>query len=90
MKFEKTNIKTGISILEILYVNFQSKLTALTSSAQICPILDLGLEIQKTNVAIDQHLRDTTYANFQAKQTTLDFFGPNLPKNKFQVGNSKN
>ena len=32
--------------------NFQEKQTALTSSAQICSKMDLGLEIQKTNVRI--------------------------------------
>ena len=32
--------------------NFQAKQTALTFLAQICPKMDLGLEIQKTNVGI--------------------------------------
>ena len=32
--------------------NFQAKWIALTSLAQICPKIDLGLEIQKTNVGI--------------------------------------
>ena len=32
--------------------NFPAKQTALTFSAQICPKMDLGLEIQITNVGI--------------------------------------
>ena len=72
-------------------VNFQAKLTALTFSAQICPKMDLGLEFRKLMCRNkNQHPRDTPYVDFQAKQTTFDFFGPNLPKNKFWVGNSKN
>ena len=32
--------------------NFQAKQTALTFLAQICPKMELGLEIQKTNIGI--------------------------------------
>ena len=32
--------------------NFQAKRTNLTFSIEICPKMDLGLEIQKTNVGI--------------------------------------
>ena len=35
-----------------LYANFGAKQTTLPFSAQICPKMNLGLEIEKTNVGI--------------------------------------
>ena len=71
--------------------NFQAKQTTLTFQAQICPKMDLGLEIQKTNVGWNknQHPQDTTCANFQAKQTTLTFTAQICPKIDFGVRISK-
>ena len=40
------------TIIDTLYANFQEKQTTLTFSVQICPKMDLGLEIEKTNVRI--------------------------------------
>ena len=37
---------------DTMYANSQAKRTALNCLAQICPKMDLGLEIQKTNVGI--------------------------------------
>ena len=49
----------------------------LTFSAQICPKINLGLEVEKVNVGIRTSILDI-------------FFTPNLPKNRFRVGNSEN
>ena len=37
---------------DTMCANFQAKGTTLTFSTQICPKIDLGLEIQRTNVGI--------------------------------------
>ena len=39
--------------------NFQTKQTALTFSAQICPKKDLGLETEKTNVGTKINIVET-------------------------------
>ena len=38
----------------------------------------------------NQHSWDNLYTNFQAKRGNFNFLDPNLPKNVFRVGNSKN
>ena len=70
--------------------NFQAKQTALTFLAQICPKMELGLEIQKTNIGIKSaSLRYYVY-QFSDKMDNFDFLGPNLPKNGFWGWNFKN
>ena len=94
MKSEKTNIEIRIDIFEILFgvymrATFQAKQTALTFSAQICPKMDLGLEIKITNVGIRISILDMLLCQFLVKIGNFEFFGPNLPKNGFKVGNSE-
>ena len=72
--------------------NFQAKQTALTFLAQICPKIDLGLEIQKTIGKCwnkNQHRQDAMCANFQEKWTTLTFSTQICPEMDFGVGISK-
>ena len=59
--------------------NFQAKQRALTFSAQVCPKMDLWLEIEKTNIGIKISI-PTLCASFQAKQTTLTFTAQIFPK----------
>ena len=49
---QRVRVHVSVSVCLCVCSNFQSKQRALTSSAQIWPKMDLGLEIQKTNVAI--------------------------------------
>ena len=51
--------------------NFQTKWTTLKSLAQVCPEMDLGLEIEKR---VNQNPRDTLCANFQSIWRTLALF----------------
>ena len=54
--------------------NFQAKQTALTFLAQICPKMDLGLQIQKTNVGIKISILEIPCVPiFRQKRTTLTF-----------------
>ena len=49
-------------------------------SAQICPKMDLALEIEKTDVRIRiSNLK--ILCHFSAKMGNFDFFGLNLPQN---------
>ena len=54
-------------------VNFQVKQIVLTFSAQICPKMNSGLEIDKTNVGIRINTLEILCANFQPKRPTLTF-----------------
>ena len=70
--------------------SFQAKQTALSFSGQICPKMDLGLAIQKTIARIRISISIYHVCQFSGKANSFDFFSPNLPKNGFRVGNSKN
>ena len=59
-------------------------------SAQICPKVDLGFKIQKTNVGIRSSILKIPSVPIFWQNRQLDFFGLNLPKNGFRVGNSEN
>ena len=52
--------------------------------------MDLGFEIQETNVGIGISTLEYHVCRFSSKTDNFDFFGPNLPKNGFRVGNSEN
>ena len=52
--------------------------------------MDLGLEIQKTNVWIRINISRYHVCQFSGKTDNFDFFGSNLPKNKFWDRNFKN
>ena len=70
--------------------NFQAKQTALTFSAQICLKMNLGLAIQKTIDRIRLSILNILYyyiCQFSVKINNLEFFGPNLSKKEFRVGN---
>ena len=66
---------------------FQAKQTALTFSAQICPKMDLGLTIQKTIVGIRISILDGPCVLIFNQINNFEFFGPNLSKKGFSVGN---
>ena len=66
--------------------NFQTKWTTLKSLAQVCPEMDLGLEIEKR---VNQNPRDTLCANFQSIWRTLAFLVQICPEMNFEVGISK-
>ena len=70
--------------------NFQAKQTTLTFLAQICPKMDLGLEIQKTNVGIRISIIKLPCVPVFRKKGQLWHFRPNLPKNRFWGRNFKN
>ena len=70
--------------------NLQTKQTTLTFLAQICPKMNLGLEIQKTNVGIRIIILGTLWVPIFRQNNNFDFFCPNLPKNKFWGQNFKN
>ena len=71
--------------------SFQSKWTTLNFSAQICPKMDLELEIEKINVGIRISILEilTLCSNFQPKWTTLTFSAHIFPKMDFGIGISK-
>ena len=74
-----------VCVCVCLCVNFQTKQTALTFSAQICP--KTGLRVGNSENYCrnkNQHPRDTLYVNLQVKHDS-DFFFPNLPKNEFNI-----
>ena len=52
--------------------------------------MDFGLEIEKTNVGIRINILEIPCGQFSGKTDNSHFFGPNLPKNGFWVGNSEN
>ena len=51
--------------------------------------MDLGFEIQKNNVGTRINNLEITSVPISGKTNNFEFFGPNLPKNGFRVGNSK-
>ena len=56
-------------------------------SAQICPKVDLGLEIQKTNVGIKISILEILCAQvFWAKRTFFTFLTQTYPKIDFGIG----
>ena len=52
--------------------------------------MDLDFEIQKTNVGTRINNLEITCVPIFRQNEHFDFFGPNLPKNEFRVGNSEN
>ena len=63
------------------------KWTTLTFLVQICPKINLGLQIQKTNVGIRINiLQIPCVCQFSGKTDNIDFFGP---KNEVWVRNFK-
>ena len=73
--------------------NFQAKQTALTFLAQICPKMDLGLEIQKTNVGIRITIFDISCVPIFRQHRQLQLFGPKFAQkwvlgSKFQKSKS--
>ena len=67
--------------------NFQTKQTALTFSAQICPKMDSRLAIQKNIVGIRISIPDILCVPIFSQNEQLEFFYRNLPKKGFRVGN---
>ena len=65
---------------------FQAKQTTLTFSVQICPKMDLGLEIQKTNESASSRCHA---CQFSGKTNNFDFFDQNLPKKESEFQKSK-
>ena len=59
--------------------NFQAKQTALTFLAQICPKMDLGLEIQKTNIGIKVSILEIPCVPILGKTDNFACFSRNLP-----------
>ena len=56
-------------------------------SAQICPKVDLGLEIQKTDVGIKISILEILCAQvFWAKRTSFTFLAQTYPKIDFGIG----
>ena len=56
---------------------------------------DLGLKFEKTNIEIRINIFEilcvyVRVCQFSGKTNSFDFFSPNLPKNGFRVGNSRN
>ena len=52
--------------------------------------MDLDFEIQKTNVGTRINNLEIIRVPIFRQNEHFDFFGPNLPKNEFRVGNSEN
>ena len=86
-EIQKTNVKNPHP-RDTVCANFQRKQTTLTFSVQICPKMGFWLKIQKTNVEIRISILEIPCVPIF--RLNFDFFGPNLPKNKFWIGNSEN
>ena len=70
--------------------NFQAKQTTLTFLAQICPKMDIGLEIQKNNVGIRISIVKMPCVPIFRKTNNFDLFDQNLLKYGFWGQNFKN
>ena len=70
--------------------NFQSRWTTLNFSAQICPKMDLGFEIQKTNVGVRISILTIPCVPIFRQNGQPWLFWPSLPKNEFWGQNFKN
>ena len=70
--------------------NFQTKRTALTFLAQICPKRNFGLEIQETNVGKRISILEIQCVPIFGQNRNFVFLGPNLPENGFWGLNFKN
>ena len=71
------------------FAKFPAKQTTLTFSVQICPAMDLGLEIQKTNVGIRISIVKMPCMPIFRKNQQLWLFNNNLCKNGFWGWNFK-
>ena len=86
---QRVRVHVSVSVCLCVCSNFQSKQRALTSSAQIWPKMDLGLEIQKTNVAIRISILEIICMPIFRQTDNFDFLGPRLHKNEFWGWNFK-
>ena len=65
--------------------NFQQKWITLTFLAQICPKIDLGLEIQKTNVERGISILEILFVPIFKQKKTLPFSAQICPKTDFGI-----
>ena len=70
--------------------NIQAKQTTLTFLTEICPKMVFWLEMQKTNAEIRMSILKIPCVPIFGQTDNFDFFGPNLPKNGFWIGDSEN
>ena len=81
-EIQKTNFAIRIYILEILCVPI------FRQSPKTCPKIRFWFEIQKTNVEITISILQIPCEPIFGQNDNFDFFGQNLPKREFRVGNS--
>ena len=70
--------------------NFQTKRTTLNFLAQICPKMDLGVEILSLSLNSESASLIYYVHQFSDKTDNFEFLGPNLPQNGFWGQNFKN
>ena len=91
LEIQKTNVNKIHHPRDTICANFQKKQKTFTLLAQICPKMNLELEIQKTNVGIRITILEVhCVCQFLDKMDNFDFFSSNFPKNEFRVRNSEN
>ena len=73
-----------------LSVHFQAKQTTLTFLVQICPKMDLGLEIQKTNIRIRLIILEILCVSIFRQNGQLSLFWPNFAQKSILGQNFKN
>ena len=70
--------------------NFQQKWITLTFLAQICPKIDLGLEIQKTNVERGISILEILFVPIFKQKKKLFLFRPKFAQDRFWDQNFRN
>ena len=68
--------------------NFQAKWKNLTFLSQIWPRMNFKFEIKKQMLKQESGYSRYHVCQLLDKTNNFDFFGPNLPKKEFKVGNS--